>query len=153
MQNLNRLWQLAGAAASVRDTVRDLTHQQRVDHFSLIRQPVTFYLQTEAASLTIIRWHEPRIELHTRLQASFGWRVATDQDEAGVYVVAKRRAVVGTLSGGLAAATFVIRVPVDTYLILKLDDCELIQTHLSGTLHLPPGETASGGTLPPRLPG
>jgi hypothetical protein len=71
-----------------------------------------------------------------QLQAAFGWRVATDQDDAGVYVVARRRPVVGTLSSAL----FSILVPQDAYLILKLADGRVTLNHIDGTLQVPPLE-------------
>lgn len=68
------------------------------------------------------------------LQAPFGWRIASDQDEVGVYVAAARRAVVG----GLSSARFVVRLPVDTHLMLNLLDGTLKLRNINGTLEIPP---------------
>src|SRR5690606_15210240 len=94
MQQVGRLWRLAGAASSARETaretMRDLTQQVKVHHFA-VQKEITFYLRTEAARVQVLRWGRPFIELTTTLQSAFVWRVLMDQDDAGVYVAAKRR--------------------------------------------------------------
>ncbi len=129
MQRLNTLWQAVNAAS----TVTELARQSQTYHFG-IHRPSTFYLQAESAEVKIIRWREPKIEVTAQLQAPFGWRLETDQDEAGVYVVARKRPVVG----GLSRASFTVFVPQETYLILKLLDGRVIMEHIEGDLHIPP---------------
>lgn len=129
MQHLNTLWQAVNAAS----TVAELARQSQTFHFGVVK-PVTLYLQAEGAEVRVKRWGMPQIQVTAQLQAAFGWRVATDQDDAGVYIVAKRRPVVG----GLARGTFHVSVPHDTYLILKLADGRVILDDVSGTLHIPP---------------
>jgi len=136
MQHLNTLWQAVNVASSVTELAR---HTQTF-HFG-VRGAVTFYLQAENVEVRIFRWTEPKIEVTAQLQAAFGWRLGTDQDEAGVYVVARRRLVVGTLS----SAVFKVLVPRDTYLMLKLADSRVVLEHLDGTLHVPPLEV--GGAI------
>jgi hypothetical protein len=73
-----------------------------------------------------------------QLQAAFGWRIASDQDGAGVYFVARRRPVVG----GLSRALFRVNVPYETYLVLNLTSGRLVLDEVNGTLELgPPKET------------
>jgi hypothetical protein len=134
MQHLNTLWQAVNVASSV----TELARQSQIYHFN-VRGAVTFYLQADSAEVRVTRWNEPKIEVAATLQAAFGWRVATDQDDAGVYVVARRRPVVGTLSSAL----FSVLVPYDAYLILKLADGRVTLNHIDGTLQVPP--MASGG--------
>lgn len=129
MQRLNSLWQIVNAAS----TVRDITQVTRAYHFA-VTLPTTFYLRAERADVRVIRWSRPIIEITTRLQAPFGWRIAAEQDEAGVYMAAARRAVVG----GFASARFEVRVPQETYLVLNLEDGTLRLDNINGTLHLNP---------------
>ena len=133
LQRLNRLWQLVSAVS----TVKEIVQESKTYRFA-VSGTITFYLRAENAEVKITRWQRPEVECTVRLQASFGWRVATDQDEAGVYLVAKRRAVVG----GLSRATFDVFVPHDTYLLLKLDEGRVTLDHVSGTLELPPHDLA-----------
>lgn len=133
MQRLNSVWQIVNAAS----TVRDLAQATRTYHFA-VTPPVTFYLRAENAEVRVIRWTRPIIEVTTRLQAPFGWRVAAEQDEAGVYVAAARRAVVG----GLASARFEVRIPQETYLVLRLENGVLHLENVNGTLHLDPPSAA-----------
>ena len=129
MQHLNTLWKAVNAAS----VVTDLARQSQTFHFA-VNGATTFYLRAEQASVRVTRWTQPRIEVEVQLQAAFGWRLETDQDEAGVYMVAKRRAIVG----GLSSATFSLFVPHSTYLLLKLDDGQIVLEHVTGTLHIPP---------------
>jgi hypothetical protein len=76
-------------------------------------------------------------EVQATLGAPFAWRVASDQDEAGIYFVAHRRPLVGAL----AVASFHISVPPETYLILKLDNVRMTLDDVNGTVELPPGGT------------
>lgn len=136
MQHLNTLWQAVNVAASV----TELARQTQTFHFS-VSGAVTLYLQAESAEVRVTRWVEPKIEVTAQLQAAFGWRLATDQDEAGVYVVARRRLVVGTLS----SAVFSLFVPQDTYLIFKLTDGRVVLNHMNGTLYVPAAD--AGGSV------
>lgn len=129
MRHLDTLWQVVNAAG----TVRDLTVSTQTYRFP-VTKPVTFFLQSENVTVRVTRWSQPFIEVTIRLQAAFGWRVATDQDDAGVYIVAKRRAVVGSIASG----SFEVSVPLDTYLTLKLENGSVQLDNLNGTLNLPP---------------
>jgi hypothetical protein len=129
MQKLNTLWQFVNAASSV----RDMTHHTKTYYFG-VTGAITFYLQTENADVRIKRWTRPQIEVTVKLQASFGWRIAAEQDDAGVYIAAKRRMMVG----GLSTARFDIIVPYNIYLTLKLTESSLSFENLDGTLNIPP---------------
>ena len=130
MQRLNTLWQAVSAVSEL----SELTRRRQTYHFSTLG-PVTFYLRAERAEVRVTRWAQPKIEVAVILQASFGWRVATDQDEAGVYIAARRRAFVG----GLSRAVFNILVPHDAFLDLHLEDGRVVLEHMRGSLLIPPG--------------
>lgn len=129
MQRLNTLWRITEAAS----TVRDIAQHTKTYHFA-VNNPITFYLRAENAAVTIIRWDRPAIEVTVTFQGVFGWRIMTEQDEAGVYIATGRRPVVG----GLSSAKFVIRVPNTTYLVLKLLDSDLILQGVDETVRLEP---------------
>lgn len=129
MQRLNTLWQVVNAAS----TIKELAQHKRTYQF-MVKDPITFHIQTHDADVHLSRWDKRQVEMTVTLQASFGWRVATDQDEAGVYVAAKKRVVVG----GLSSALFEIFVPHDTYIIVKLQDCNLKLNGVSGEYHFNP---------------
>lgn len=129
MQHLGKMWQLVNAAGAV----RDLTRHTKT-YFFATPQPITFYLQTEEAVIQINRWARPMVEVTVKLQGSFGWRVLTDQDEVGVYMVAKRRAVVGSFSSAL----FEAYLPYTANVILQTQNCDLQINNLNGELQLPP---------------
>jgi hypothetical protein len=140
MQRMNRLMQVMNAASSVAEIVRE----KQVYRFG-VRPAGALYMHTEGAEIRLFRWELPTIEISAQLQASFGWRIASEQDDAGVYFVAKRRPFVGAMAGG----TFSLTVPHDTHVILRLERCQVWMTNASGTVEIP-------GTLQPiqqpRLP-
>ncbi|MCA0454717.1 MAG: hypothetical protein LCI00_12160 [Chloroflexi bacterium] len=138
-KHLNTLWQVVNAAS----TVADFARQSQTFTFS-VPAAATVYLRAEQADVRIVRWALPKVDVFIQLQAAFGWRVATDQDADGVYVVAKRRMVVGKLS----KASFTLSVPHDAYLILKLEDSNIVLTDVDGTLHVPPRDAQGQLALP-----
>lgn len=129
MENLDTLRKLATVASNVRDIAFDT----KIYQFK-VAQPVTFYLDAEQSAVTLARWSQPEVMVRAQLQAGFGWRVITEQDEAGVYIIAKRRALVGNLS----RAQFQVRVPHDTYCIMKLQNGALLLDGINGTVDVPP---------------
>lgn len=138
-KHLNTLWQVVNAAS----TVADFARQSQTYTFP-INGPVTVYLQAEQAEIRLARWGQPKVDVFVQLQAAFGWRIATDQDADGVYMVAKRRMIVG----GMSRAAFTLTVPHDAYLILKLHESSLLIADVDGTLHVPPKDAKGQLQLP-----
>jgi hypothetical protein len=139
MQHLSTLWKIANAASEVADLARSSESFQFA-----VEGDLTFYLHIDNAEVRVARWSQPRIEVEAHLQAPFGWRIETDQDEAGVYFVARRRPVVGGLSG----ATFAVTVPDSIFCTLKLENGRLTLEGVTGTIELPP--PGSKGEFPLR---
>lgn len=134
-RRLNALWQALSAATSI----RELAQRSKTYTFPITQSTTTFFLQTEHTAIHIRRWSRPLIEVTVKLRAPFGWRVVTDQDEAGVYIAAKRRMVVGSLS----RAIFAVMLPESAFLTLNLTECLLTLDDLNGTLHLPPAQPST----------
>jgi hypothetical protein len=126
---LTTLWQTVSAVSELSEIAR-----RRQTYVFSTQGPVTFYLRAEQAEVRVTRWTQPRVEITVFLQAAFGWRVAADQDEAGVYLVARRRPLVGSL----ARALFEVAIPREAYLDLHLDDGRVVLESISGTLQIPP---------------
>ncbi len=134
MQHLNTLWQAVSAVSEL----KDMTRHRQTYYFSTIG-PITFYLRAENATVQIMRWDMPKVEVAVTLNGSFGWRIATDQDDAGVYVVARKRSVIG----GFSSADFNIVVPHNALLMLDLSDGQVTLDHITGTLEIPPTRAES----------
>jgi hypothetical protein len=141
MQHLNTLSQLVNAAS----TVAELARSAQSYHF-YVGAGSSCYVHADAGEVRIARHDAPVITISSTLQAPFAWRVAAEQDEAGVYFVALRRPLVG----GLAGATFAVTVPRDAHLTLKLEGARLSIENVSGTIDLPPQTT--GLSIAPQLP-
>jgi hypothetical protein len=128
MQRIHRLMQVVNAASSVAEIVRE----KQVYRYG-VQSACALYLHAEGAEVRLFRWELPAIEIVAQLQASFGWRIASEQDEAGVYFVAKRRPFVGAVAGG----TFALTVPRETHVILRLERCQVWMTNVSSTVEIP----------------
>lgn len=133
LARLTSLWNTVNNATGTASQLLEITHRSHTYHFNVLPDfPLTFYVQTEKAEVRIFRWNRPQIELTIKLQMPFGWRVATEQDDAGVYVAARRKPVVGRLSTGLFEAF----VPEHTYLVLKCAESGVYLGNVEGTLHV-----------------
>ena len=132
MQHLNTLSQVVIAASSVMEWAR--SSQTYSFH---VKSGASCYVHISGGEVRIARENIAQVEIAAQLQAPFGWKVAAEQDEAGVYFVALRRAIVG----GLANASFFIRIPNDAYLTLKLEHTRLALEDVSGVFQLPPQST------------
>ncbi|MCC6614380.1 MAG: hypothetical protein IT320_12940 [Anaerolineae bacterium] len=139
MQQLNQLLQVVNAASSVAEIVRE----KQIYRYG-VRGVTSLYLHVEGAEVRVFRWALPTIEVATQLKLGFGWRVASEQDEFGVYFVARRRKLVGNLAGG----TFSVTVPHDTHVTLRLEHCSLWMLDLSTTLDLVPNDPNQITLLP-----
>ncbi len=127
INTLNNLWKLVNAASSV----RDIAQQNKTYQFA-VQPGSALYLHLAGVDLHITRWPHPLMRVQTLLQAGFGWRIATEQDAAGVYIVAMRRNVVGAMTKG----RFEVSLPHGAQVMMKLERCDLHLQDVSGTHEL-----------------
>jgi hypothetical protein len=125
---LDRLSQIASAA----NTVADLTRSTLVYRYPAAPEKY-LYLHTSQSEARVIRHDLREIVITAHLQPPFAWRIASEQDEAGVYYVALRKMVVGVVASG----RFDIAVPHDTHIILKLENVRLTLEAVSDNIDLP----------------
>jgi hypothetical protein len=140
MQKANRLLQVMQAASSVAEIVRERQTYQ----FGVVGE-ASLYLHLQGTEVRLFRWNRPLIEITAQLQLGPGWRIAHDQDEAGVYFVARRR----RWSGGLASATFAVSMPETTHVMLRLERCQVWISDLSGSFDLPAPSSRTASALLP----
>ena len=124
--NLRKALGLFGAA-------RNLAIETRRYEWEL-STPNTFYLEAENADIRLSSHERNEIQATVELQAGFGWHLATDQDEAGVYMVARRKPLVGAIG----RARITVALPADVHLRLKLERCRLSLLDLSALLEFAP---------------
>ena len=138
MQQLNALLQIAQTASRLGDlTRRKHTYVLPAD------MTATVYLHTENAALRVVRWDKRQVEATIETRPPIGWRVATDYDDNGVYIVALRR----TGFAALAGATLDVLVPRQAHLVLRMDDGLVTLDHVRGTLNMAPPEWHNGAAL------
>lgn len=129
MRLLDNAWnalKLAGAA-------RDLAIETR--RFTWETAPgATFFLEAQYADIRLVTHDRHEILAKVELQVGFGWQMATDQDEAGVYIIVRRKPLIGSIS----RSRFDITLPDDLHISLKLENCRLCLDDLNASLDLPP---------------
>jgi len=98
-----------------------------------VKPPITVYVRASHCRVTVRHTSAPKVILEANLHRSFGVELAADQDEAGVYIVAKRKPVVGAVS----RTDFTITVPLECHLALHLTPGDVVFEDLDGILELP----------------
>lgn len=113
------------------DAATQVTSKSFVQVFN-VGVPLTVYVRASHCDVTVRRMPGAQVELSASLQAAFGWEFVTDQDEAGVYIVARRKPVVGALS----RASFTISAPPEANLALHLTPGSLRLMNVDGKLDI-----------------
>ena len=113
-----------------------------------ISGPTTVYVRGSHFRVTVKRGEEHKVIVQASLVRAFGLELVAEQDDVGVYIVARQKPVVGVLS----RAEFSITVPAETYLVFRLTPGDVILNDLDGMLELPASmlaQAAPVSTEPP----
>ncbi len=129
MRHLGNLWK----AANLLNAARELAVETERFQWD-ITTPNTLFVQAEQSNIRLALHDQPQILAKVELRAGFGWQLTTDQDDAGVYIVAKRKPVIGSIARG----KFHFTLPRGVYISLKLTQCQLCFDDLTASLDLPP---------------
>jgi hypothetical protein len=97
-----------------------------------VRLPTTIYVRATQSEVTVIHRPGNKVELSANLRASFGWELVAEQDDAGIYIVAKRKLVVGTLS----SADFTLIVPPEANLVFNLTPGAVKFANINGKFNI-----------------
>jgi hypothetical protein len=95
--------------------------------------PTTIYVRASQSNITVRRKSGTQVQVSASLRASFGWELVAEQDDAGIYVVAKRKLLVGSLS----TASFTLVVPPEANLIFHLTPGTVRLYDIDGKLTIP----------------
>ncbi len=129
MAQLGRLWR----ALNLLGAARDLAIEKRRYEWDTLASK-TFYLNAERADIHLQAHDEAHILTTIELRGGFAWQIATDQDEAGVYIIARRKAIIGSI----ARAKIAVWLPPSLHITLELANCRLCMDELRGKIELPP---------------
>ncbi len=99
--------------------------------------PVTVYVYATHSRVTVRRRPGNQIELEANMRGAFGLNLTVDQDDAGIYVVAKRKPV----AGALARADFTLIVPPEARILAHLMPGTLILDDVEGLIETAPIRT------------
>ncbi|MDE2857317.1 MAG: hypothetical protein OXN94_05665 [Chloroflexota bacterium] len=129
MRMLNKLQ----GALDLLVSIRDLTTMSRNYQWE-VQAPSSFYLEAEYAEVNLSRSEDNHLYVSVRLRAAMSWKLATERDDAGAYVVLKRKPLIGNIG----RARFHARVPRGIHISLQLENSRLCLQDLGGSLDLPP---------------
>ena len=110
-----------------------IARQRRVVAYE-VRGPTTVYVRASHCRVTVRRTGMQQVQVEGELRQAFGWQWVTERDEAGVYVILKRKPLVGALS----YAELSLTVPLDAYLVFHLTPGSVHLQDFSGRLSIAP---------------
>ncbi len=119
-----------GAAVGVLPKTTQRSHTQVFN----VRSPITIYVRATNCRVSICRQPGTKVILHANMYRAFGLELASEQDEAGVYIVARQKRVVGKLS----RADFTITAPPESHLVFHLTPGDVVLQDIDGMMELPP---------------
>ncbi|HRE48249.1 MAG TPA: hypothetical protein PLD47_11030 [Aggregatilineales bacterium] len=117
----------AGMEAANRATHKHIRQVFAVD------LPLTVFVRGSQCELIVRREAGDHVELNATLLASFGVEFVTEQDEHGVYIVAKRRPMLGKVS----RVKFSITLPPEANLVVHLTPGTVMLHDVDGAITIP----------------
>jgi hypothetical protein len=123
---------MESAVVATAETAAQVTAKSFVQYFT-VTLPSTVYVRASQCEVIVRYKSGARVELSANLRASFGWELVAEQDDAGIYVVAKRKPIVGKLS----TAHFTLIVPPEINLVFDLTPGAVKFATINGKLTLP----------------
>ncbi len=144
MRKLDFAWQIYSTLRGL----PDVTRQRHMMAYE-VRDAVTVYVRASHSRITVRRTMARQVQIECDLWQAFGWEWVVDRDEAGIYIVLKRRPVVGALS--FAALT--VTVPPDAYLAFNLTPGSVLLEDFDGRLSVAPVSDAESSGVRPAGPG
>ena len=120
------------AVSAAVDAVPHVAQRSYVQVFN-VSPPVTVYVRGSHCRVTVRRSLVDKVTLEANLYRAFGVELAAEQDGAGVYIVAKRKPVVGTV----ARVDFTLSVPANTHLAFHLTPGDVVFESLEGLFEIP----------------
>ena len=98
-----------------------------------VSRPATVYVRGSHCAVSVRQHDAPRVELEANLARSFGVELTAEQDEAGIYIVARRKPVVGTV----ARLELALTVPPDAHLAFHLTPGDVSFLDVDGLAQFP----------------
>lgn len=134
MRSFELAWQIFSTARSL----PDVTSRRHVVAYE-VQNPTTVYVRASHCRVNVQRTPTAQVQVECELRQSFGWDWLVERDEAGIYIVLKRKPLVGALSS--AALTLI--VPPDAYLVFNLTPGNVHLADFEGSLAVAPVQGSS----------
>lgn len=140
---MNRTLEMALELFNTARKIPDIARERRVDAYE-VPGPTTVYVRASHCRVILRRTTDRRVQIEGDLRQAFGWQWVTERDEAGIYVVLKRKPLVGALS----TADLTLVVPPDAYLVFHLTPGSVQLEDFAGRLAVAPVAAANGDDGP-----
>jgi hypothetical protein len=106
--------------------------------------PTTVYIRGSQINITVRRKVGTQVQFSASLRAAFGWSLAAEQDDAGVYIVAKRKLLLGSMS----SASFTLIAPPEANLVFHLTPGAVRLYDIDGKISIPGSPLSMIATSP-----
>lgn len=116
-----------------RQRLTEATGKTHLRVFS-VQNPITVFIRATRCQVAIQYHQLEQVEIHAKLYNAFGLKFVTEQDEAGVYIIVKRRRLLGLVS----QTEFLLKVPSYANLAFNLQKGALKVERINGIIELPP---------------
>ncbi len=124
------------AVSAVAEAVPRVSQRSETQVF-VVSLPCTVYVRGSGCRVRVRRHAAAKVVVQSSVTAAFGVELVAEQDDAGVYIVARRKPVVGQAS----RAEFAITAPFGASLVFHLTPGDVVVEDLDGKLELPPQGT------------
>ncbi len=141
---INTVWRLGGeravssALGAAADIVPKTTQRSHRQIFN-VAAPTTVYVRGSHCHVTVQHHLDPKVILDVNLHRAFGVELVAEQDNAGIYIVAKRKAVVGKVT----RADLTLTIPPDSHLAFHLTPGQVTFVQIDGMIELPANQIFS----------
>ena len=122
-----------GSAIKLAGAAWDLSVQKRRYQWD-VAPPNSLYLEAEQALVHLSPHDKAQILAAIELRGGIGWQLRTDQDAAGVYIIARRKSLLGSIAGG----KFRLWIPRGLHISLRLTACQLRLDDLDASIDFAP---------------
>jgi hypothetical protein len=132
------IWRVGGQTAvnsalgAAADAVPKSTQRSHRQIFN-VSTPTTVYIRGSHCTVTVQRHTQSKVILDANLHRAFGVELVAEQDDAGIYIVARRKAVVGKIT----RADLILTVPPNSHLAFHLTPGEVTFANVDGMVELP----------------
>jgi len=133
------------ALSTAADVVPTNTPRKQVQVFN-VAGPTTVYVRGSHCNIAVRRHDASQVVLEANLVRAFGIDLTATQDDDGIYIVTRRKPVVGSV----ARTELLLTVPPDSHLAFHLTPGDVIMQGIDGLIEFQAEHVFPATSTPPR---